>query len=207
MVDGAAGTEDEAKGMEDVVFSIDIEAPVQAAWDELTKVGAVQYPMFNAVLETDWTPGSKMLYYKPDRTMVFVVGEVVEVDEPNRFVHTYRFTDLDDDATLVTWDFEAIDTGVRVTVTHSRFTDQTETAKRVGGGWKFILGTLKTVLETKKRPLKARLIYGMMSALSFLQPKKIHTPNVLAALKADPYFTALPDDRSGAADPASTETS
>jgi uncharacterized protein YndB with AHSA1/START domain len=193
--------------MEDVVFSIDIEAPVQAAWDELTKVGAVQYPMFNAVLETDWKPGSQMLYYKPDRTMVFVVGQVVEVDEPNRFVHTYRFTDLDDDATLVTWDFQPIETGVRVTVTHSRFTDQTDTAKRVEGGWKLILGILKSILETGKKPLKARAIYGIMGALSFLQPKKIHTENVLAALEADPGFTALPGGGAGSAEASDGETS
>jgi len=179
--------------MHDVVYSIDIAVPREAAWRELTKTGEVQYPMFNAVLETDWEPGSKMLYYKPDRTMVFVVGEVVEVDAPHRFAHTYRFTDLDDAATLVTWEFEEIEGGVRVTVTHSHFDDTTPTHKRVQGGWKFILATLKRILEEEKPPLKARLIYGMMSAMSFMQPKKIHTENVLAALESNDLSTSLPD--------------
>jgi uncharacterized protein YndB with AHSA1/START domain len=178
--------------MEDVVYSIDIAVPREAAWHELTKTGEVQYPMFNAVLETDWEPGSTMLYYKPDRTMVFVVGEVVEVDAPHRFVHTYRFTDLDDAATLVTWDFEEIETGVRVTVTHSRFDGDTPTKKRVAGGWKMILATLKEILETGKPPLKIRLMYGMMSMLSFMQPKKIHTRSVLEALESNELSTALP---------------
>ena len=179
--------------MEDVVYSIDIAVPREAAWRELTKTGEVQYPMFNAVLETDWQPGSKMLYYKPDRTMVFVVGEVVEVDAPNRFVHTYRFTDLDDAATLVTWDFEEIASGVRVTVTHSHFADANETKKRVTGGWKMILATLKQILETGKPPMKVRLIYGLMSAFAFMQPKKIHTANVTEALASGDLPTALPE--------------
>ena len=177
----------------DVVYSIDIAMPREAAWRELTKTGEVQYPMFNAVLETDWEPGSKMLYYKPDRTMVFVVGEVVEVEAPSRFVHTYRFTDLDDDATLVTWDFEEIASGVRVTVTHSRFDGETPTKKRVTGGWKMILATLKQILETGKPPLKIRMMYGLMGMLSFMQPKKIHTDNVLEALETDRLSTGLPD--------------
>ncbi len=178
--------------MEDVVYSIDIAVPREAAWHELTKTGEVQYPMFNAILETDWAPGSKMLYYKPDRTMVFVVGEVVEVEEPRRFVHTYRFTDLDDAATLVTWDFEEIDTGVRVTVTHSRFDGETPTRKRVTGGWKMILATLKQQLETGKPPLKIRIMFGLMGMLSFMQPKKIHTDNVLAALESNELSTGIP---------------
>jgi len=52
--------------------------------------------MFNAILETDWLPGSPMYYYRPDRTRIFVVGRVIEVNKPRRFVHTYRFTDLDE---------------------------------------------------------------------------------------------------------------
>ena len=179
--------------MDDVVYSIDIAVPREAAWHELTKTGEVQYPMFNAVLETDWEPGSKMLYYKPDRTMVFVVGEVVEVEEPTRFVHTYRFTDLDDAATLVTWDLEEIETGVRVTVTHSRFDGETPTKKRVTGGWKMILSTLKHLLETGEAPLKIRLMFGLMGKLSFMQPKKIHTANVLGALESNELSTRIPE--------------
>jgi len=179
--------------MDDVVYSIDIAVPREAAWRELTKTGEVQFPMFNAILETDWEPGSKMLYYKPDRTMVFVVGEVVEVDAPRRFVHTYRFTDLDDAATLVTWDFEEIDTGVRVTVTHSHFDGPTPTHKRVQGGWRFILRTLKHQLERGKPPLKVRLIFGMMALMSFMQPKKIHTENVLGALESNELSTSIPE--------------
>lgn len=170
--------------MEDVVFSIDIDATVEAAWHELTKVGEVQYPMFNAVLETDWSPGSPMYYYKPDRSRIFVVGKVVEVDPPKRFVHTYRFTDLDESDSLVTWDFEQIPTGVRVTVTHGQWTDQDKTHKRVGRGWKMILKTVKAVLEDRKPPFMVRAMYGMMGALDFMNPPKSLSENVLADERA-----------------------
>ena len=177
---------EEERVMEDVVFSIDIETSVEAAWRELTKTGEVQYPMFNAVLETDWKPDSPMYYYKPDRTRIFVVGRVVEIEPERRFVHTYRFTDLDDSETLVTWEFEEISSGVRVTLTHSRFTDQAATHKRVGGGWKMILNTLKSILETGKKPLGVRMMYGLMGALDFVQPKKTLTENVLAGERSRP---------------------
>ncbi len=166
--------------MDDVVFSIDIDTSVEAAWRELTKTGEVQYPMFNAVLETDWETDSPLYYYKPDRTRIFVVGRVVEVEPERRLVHTYRFTDLDETETLVTWEFEQLPSGVRVTVTHSGFTDQVATHKRVGGGWKLILATLQSILETGRKPARVRLMYGIMSALDFIQPKKTLTENVLA---------------------------
>lgn len=163
----------------EVVYSVDIGVPVQAAWDELTKLGKVQVPMMNTVLECDLEPGAPMRYYNPSRKRILVVGTLMEIEPPHRMVHTYRFTDLDESETLVTWQLDEIPTGVRVTVTHGRFTDQTGTHKRVDGGWAFILKTLKAVLETGKPPLVARLAYGAMSALSFMQPKKTLAENVL----------------------------
>lgn len=170
----------------DVVYSIDIEAPVQAAWDELTKLGKIQVPMMNTVLECDLEPGSPMRYYNPSRKRILVVGTIMEIDPPRRFVHTYRFTDLDESETVVTWQLDEIPQGVRVTVTHGRFTDQTGTHGRVAGGWKWILGTLKSVLETGKAPLKVRILYGLMGATSFMQPKKTLADNVLADERRPP---------------------
>ncbi len=163
----------------DVVYSIDIGVPVQAAWDELTKLGKIQVPMMNTVLECDLEPGAPMRYYNPSRKRILVVGTIMEIEPPHRMVHTYRFTDLDESDTVVTWQLDEIPTGVRVTVTHSRFTDQSGTHGRVKGGWNWILQTLKAVLETGKPPLKVRVLYGLMGAMSFMQPKKTLTANVL----------------------------
>lgn len=163
----------------DVVYSIDIGVPVQEAWDELTKLGKIQVPMMNTVLECDLEPGAAMRYYNPSRKRILVVGTLMEIEPPHRMVHTYRFTDLDESETVVTWQLDAIPAGVRVTVTHSRFTDQNGTHGRVKGGWNWILQTLKSVLETGRAPLKVRVLYGLMGAMSFLQPKKTLTRNVL----------------------------
>lgn len=172
--------------LSDVVFSIDIGAPIQAAWDELTKLGKIQIPMMNTVLECDFEPGSSMRYYNASRKRILVVGTIMEIDPPHRMVHTYRFTDLDESETVVTWQLDEIPSGVRVTVTHSRFTDQTGTHARVKGGWNWILSTLKAVLETGRAPLKVRLAYGVMGALSFMQPKKTLAENVLADERRSP---------------------
>lgn len=164
---------------DDLVFSIDIAVPVQAAWDEITKLGSVQLPVMNTVLETDFQAGSPIRYYNPSRKRILVVGTILEVDPPHKMVHTYRFTDLDESETVVTWALESIPAGVRVTVTHSRFLDQDGTHKRVSGGWSFILRNLKAVLESGKLPLAARCAYGLIKALAFLQPRKTLAENVI----------------------------
>ena len=88
--------------IEDHVLSIEIKTSVQNVWNEITKTGKIQRALYNTVLETDLTPGSRLRYYSPDKKRVFIVGEVVEVDPPTKFSHTYKFTQQDEPPTLVT---------------------------------------------------------------------------------------------------------
>ncbi len=161
----------------DHVISIHIEVPVQRVWDEITKTGRIQRPLYNTVLESDLVPGSRLRYYSPDKKRVFVVGEVVEVDPPRKFSHTYLFTTWKSGGpTLVTWELSEEAGGCRVTITHSgwtgehgKFADQTE------GGWEEILGLLKRELETGDLPLKTKLVYRAMGWFSFMLPKTTRT--------------------------------
>lgn len=170
----------EQQTMPDVVQAIDIDAPVERVWAEITRLGQVSDIMFHTVLETDFQPGSPLRYYSPDRKRIWIVGEIVEVSPPTRLVHTYRFTDITDETeTLVTWDLQEREGGVRVTVSHSRFTDQAKTHKKVSGGWNQILGLLKTVVETGKVPGKFRVMYTLMDWMQFVMPKSTKAEEVL----------------------------
>lgn len=154
------------------VLSIHIAVPVQRVWDEITKTGRVQRALYNTVLETELAPGSRLRYYSLDRKRVFIVGEVVAVDPPRLFSHTYEFTTWKRGGpTLVTWELEEEEGGTRVTLTHAGFTTEHEKPEKVAAGWREILELLKHELETGELPFKTRIQYRVMGGLMFLLPK------------------------------------
>jgi uncharacterized protein YndB with AHSA1/START domain len=156
----------------DHVVSIHINVPVERVWEEITRTGRIQRALYNTVLETELKPGARLRYYSPDRKRVFIVGEVVDVDPPRRFSHTYWFTMWKGGGpTLVTWQLEEEGDGCRVTVTHSGWTTDHEAAEKTGAGWREIVGLLKQELETGTIPLKTRVLYRVMGWFHFAMPK------------------------------------
>ena len=164
--------------MDDLVYRIDIRAPIKTVWDEITRLGAVQPWYYNMVLDARLTPGSKLRYYSPDRRRIFIIGEVVEASPPHRFVHTHQFTEHPGGPTLVTWELHEIADGVRVTVTHSRYTDQLKARKKAKGGWPLILDSLKATAEGHPLPGTMKTIHVMMRLFMFMAPKATLADNV-----------------------------
>lgn len=162
----------EAQRQDERVASIHIAAPIQRVWDEITKTQSIQRALFNTVLVGDLTVGSRLRYYSPDRKRVFVVGEVLEVTPPTRFVHTYIMTMNPDPETTVAWDLVEVDGGCRVTITHSGWTDAHRTADKTAAGWEQILELLKGEIETGTLPLKTRIQYRVMGLFQFALPKR-----------------------------------
>lgn len=161
------------------VTSIDVLVPIQKVWDEITKTGRIQRPMYNCVLEGQLTPGSRLRYYSPDKKRVFVVGEVLEADPPRRLKHTYHFLmNGIEPPTTVTWELEEISGGTRVSVTHAGFTSAHKARDKQKAGWEEILGLLKSELETGTIPLKTRVLYGIMGMTSFMLPKSTKVEQV-----------------------------
>jgi uncharacterized protein YndB with AHSA1/START domain len=157
-------------GSAEQVVSIEIAAPVQKVWDEITKTGRIQRALYNTVLESTLRPGAKLRYYSPDKKRVFVVGEVLEIDPPRRFVHTYVLMLRPEPPTLVTWTLEETPSGCRVTIAHSGWTEAHAGEKSTMAGWKEILAILKAEMETGDIPLMTKLTYAVMTPFSFLMP-------------------------------------
>jgi len=161
------------------VLSIDIEVPIQRVWNEITKTGSIQRPLFNTVLDTDLTPGSPLRYYSPDKKRVFIVGEVVEVDPPRKFSHTHHFVpNGHEPKTLVTWELTETPSGCRITLTHSGFTSAHKAPEKQKGGWQQILQLLKRELETGTIPLSTRLMYAVMGLTMWMLPKSTKVTEV-----------------------------
>ena len=67
---------------------IDIEAPVAATWQVLTDNDYIQQYMFGCVAESDWRPGSPLLWRGVLDGTLYVKGDVVSIDPPHRLEYT-----------------------------------------------------------------------------------------------------------------------
>lgn len=171
-------TEATAPGTITRTFQIDIKAPIERVWREITKQNEKQRVMFDTMLEAEMRPGGTLRYRTVDQKMTPIWGEVVEVDEPRLFAHTFAFSNIDDAPTLVRWELEQEGEVCRVTVTHSRFEGETKTLKSVAKVWPAILGRLKDVVEGRNIPMGMRMQYAMMRWMSFMAPKSMRTDTV-----------------------------
>lgn len=163
------GATAQVKPLEESVF---IEASQEAAWNALTQTSGPQPFYFDSVLTSGMRPGEPLEYRSPSGNATYIMGKVEEVSPPNRWVHAFRFTDLNEPFTRVTFAFKPQGKGTVVTVIHEELEKAPKTAKRVSTGWKRILGNLKTYLESGKLPFTTRLQYRLMNAILPLMMKK-----------------------------------
>ena len=149
------------------VYQLFIKATPEAIWDAITK------PEWNAKYgypgtgEYDLRPGGRYLATADEAAQamgmpeLLVEGEVIEADPPRKLVQTWRMV-MDDDMaaegfTRLTYEIEASSDGVtKLTVIHevegapslaALLAGEQEDAG-AGGGWSWVLSSLKTLLET-----------------------------------------------------------
>ena len=101
---------------------------------------------------SDWKPGSKWEHVRAnDERTVELVGKVVEVARPTRLVITWAAASKADDPashSRVTFEIEAYEGMVKLTVTHDELEAGSGMAKGVSKGWPLVLSSLKSFLET-----------------------------------------------------------
>lgn len=68
--------------------SIEVTAPAEALWKVLTENEFIPQYMFGCVAETDWKPGSSLLWKGAADGKLYVKGHVVAVDAPKRLEYT-----------------------------------------------------------------------------------------------------------------------
>jgi DNA-binding transcriptional ArsR family regulator/uncharacterized protein YndB with AHSA1/START domain len=133
------------------VFAIFIRTSREQLWQALTESDYTLKYYFASSVESDWEPGSPLLYKIGDNTAI--VAEVVEATPPEKLVTTFDAQWDDavraDPPSRITWTLEDAGAGVsKLTVVHEGFAGQTATAEQVAGGMPLILSGLKTLLET-----------------------------------------------------------
>lgn len=148
------------------VYRVYIKATPQAIWDAITTSEWTERFGYGGRVDYDLRPGGAFRalasagmtqFGAPD---VIVDGEVLEVDPPNKLVQTWRMLmdpqTSEEGFTRLTYEIAEVDGGVsKLTVTHDLAgaprlallvggADEAEG----GGGWAWVLSTLKTLLET-----------------------------------------------------------
>ena len=68
--------------------SIDIDAPIATLWQVLTDARFIPQYMFGCIAETDWKPGSPLLWRGAADGKLYVKGQVVQNEPPHRLVYT-----------------------------------------------------------------------------------------------------------------------
>ncbi len=117
-------------------------------------------------------PGSRMAMRSEDGRWTGVVGDVLEVDPPKRFAHTFKFTNFDDPVCKVTHELKEVEGGVEYTLTSEDIEPGTKTEKQMKQGGGFIVKTLKGWVENGKPPFGSRMILTMISLFAFTTPKQ-----------------------------------
>jgi len=79
-----------------------------------------------------------------------VRGEFLVVDPPKKLVQTWRYDwDPHDSVTTITWRFDAIEGGTRVTVRHEGFGEAHAACDNHALGWEKVLGWLSQGVEVR----------------------------------------------------------
>ena len=158
------------------VSRVTINASIQEVWDTLTKEGEVLPFFFNSVLHTSTlAPGAPMRMRSPDGKYTGVVGEVLELEPPHRYVTTFKFTNFDDPVCKVTHELKEVAGGVQYTLISEEVPAGTKTEKQMKQGGDFIVKTLKGVVETGKPPMSSRFILLMITLFTWTTSKKCLT--------------------------------
>ncbi len=150
-----------------------INGDINDVWRELTKTGESQKAMFNMVMHTSGLrPGAAIQMRTIDNKYVGVVGEVLEIEPPYRFSHTFRFTNYEDPGCKVTYTLKEVEGGTEFTLTSEEIPVGTATEKQMKSGGDMITNTLKHIIETGKPSLGIRLLHVVFRLTEPFSPAK-----------------------------------
>ncbi len=134
-----------------------VAAPPDAVWRAFVTPDEPRPYYFDAVLQADLRPGGRWRFVTDDLERLLAGGEILVVDPPRRFAHTFEAADLDDPPSRIRVDIRAIPGGTRVELIHDQFPRATKTFRRFRRAHPLALSALKAWVETGELPLRTRL--------------------------------------------------
>jgi uncharacterized protein YndB with AHSA1/START domain len=134
-----------------LVYTTYIRTTPKKVWLAITKPEFTRQYWAGLANVSDWKEGSPWQHVtKGDKPEVWVTGKVVECTPPKRLVLSWADPDALADKSRVTFEIEAIEDLVCLTVTHDQFKTGSSMVGKVSGGWPRVLSSMKSFLETGK---------------------------------------------------------
>lgn len=160
------------------MFRVLIKGSVEDVWNEITRTDEPIACFFNNRMHVgELRAGSRLAMRSPDGRYTGVVGEILEVVPYQKFSHTFRFTNLADPPSVVTYELEPKGDSVQFTLTVTELAVGTKSAKQMLSGGKMIVGVLKTVIEKGRPSLGTRMLFVLFKLLAPLSPKQCRSEN------------------------------
>ena len=164
LADLKSALEDTTMERPEFVYTTYITTTPERLWQALTDP-AFTSRYWNLTFETDWQPGSEMVWQNHGVTIADPEQVVLESDPYRRLSYTWHtFTQELGDAvgwtpakvaefarerrSKVTFELEPVDEKVKLTVLHDDLDPASATLEVISGGWPVVLSALKTMIET-----------------------------------------------------------
>ena len=135
----------------DNVYQVEIATTAERLWQAITDPEQTRRYWYGALSISDWQVGSRWVSQSADGE-VYLDGEILEIDPPQRLVHTFHVVHEPEAAaeapSRIEWEITPIGDRCRLTITHTG--RGPATIAYTGGGWETILGGLKDLLESNQ---------------------------------------------------------
>ncbi|MFQ5350555.1 MAG: SRPBCC domain-containing protein [Thermoanaerobaculia bacterium] len=135
----------------------DVATAPETVWEAFTRTDSPRPHYFDAVLEAELRPGGRWRFVTDNRERLLAGGEILALEPPRRFVQSFTAADLDDPPSRITVELAPTADGTRVLLLHDGFERRTATYRRFRRAHPLALSALKSLVETGRLPLRARL--------------------------------------------------
>lgn len=166
------------KFAEKQIYKVTIAAPIETVWSELIKTTSPRPFFWNSSWDTPaMRAGEPYRMLSADRKVVGVIGEILEMDPPNRLVHSFRLTSLEDPPSTVTYTLKETQGGTEFCLITENIVAGSKSEKSMADGAKFIVENFKAYIETGKVTFGARMMLAMFSLMAPMTPKALRAEN------------------------------
>lgn len=134
-----------------LVYSTFIRTTPKKLWDAITKPEFTCQYWGGAKNVSDWKKGSKWEHvFEKEADPVWLTGNVLQSNPHKKLVLSWADPDRLADESQVTFEIEAIEDMVCLTVTHDKLKPGSKMLRGVSWGWPRVLSSMKSFCETGK---------------------------------------------------------
>ena len=133
------------------IYESNIQASREAVWQALTTAEFTRQYWHSTGVESSWEEGSPIRFLYEDGR-VAVDGEILKAVKPTLLSYTWHILWNEETSkekpSRVTFELEAVGNDTRLRMTHDDFDEETKVVELLREGWKEILNSMQSLLET-----------------------------------------------------------